>query len=252
MSVLPHLAVHGAHHKMGTVWMATTLRDISKEFGLTFQQAPHGLDHPPVDDRTDIYFDGHTRFDPTTLREFRGSHMVRDLRDVVISGYHYHLWTDEPWANRPLNRGQRVRFGVPLDGPDLTYVELLNSLPKQEGVLVEMRRLEPLCTQLETWDFAHPAILEVHFEDMMAHGDELFARMFRWWGFDDRHADRAAEIAMSRHISKIKSRGNDDPHLRSGRAGQWVAEFDADHVAAAKERFGELLVRMGYESDLDW
>lgn len=249
---LPQLAVHGAHHKMGTVWMATTLRSIAREFNLTFQQAPHGLEHPPIDPATDIYFDGHSRFDPSTLREFRGSHMVRDLRDVVISGYHYHLWTDEAWANKPLGRGQRKRFGLPADGPDLTYVELLNSLPKHEGILTEMRRLETLCAQLEQWDFDHPSILEVHFEDMMRDGDRHFAELFRWWGFEPEFADRAAEIAMSRHISKIKSSGNDDPHLRSGEARQWEAEFEPDHIAAAKERFGGLLIRMGYESGLDW
>lgn len=252
MSVLPQLAVHGAHHKMGTVWLATTLRDIARQFDLVFQQAPHSLDRPPVGPDTDIYFDGHTRFDPSTLREFKGSHMVRDLRDVVVSGYHYHLWTDEGWANRPLNRGQRKRFGVDLAGPDITYVELLNSLDRTDGLLVEMRRLEPLCAQLEAWDFDDPRILELHFEEMMEDGERLFVEMFRWWGFDDEHAERAAEIAMSRHISRIKGRGNTDRHLRSGRAQQWVAEFEPVHIEAAKERFGGLLVRMGYEADLDW
>ena len=27
--------------------------------------------------------------------------MIRDPRDVIVSGYFYHQWTDEPWANEP-------------------------------------------------------------------------------------------------------------------------------------------------------
>lgn len=246
------LIVHGAHHKMGTVWMSTTLRQVCEAFGLTFVKAPQRGEsaQPPTD--ADVYFDGHSRFDLDALPDFRGSHMVRDLRDVVVSGYHYHLWTKEPWANRPLQRGQWKRFGHEQPAHDMTYVELLNSLPREEALHVEIRRLIPECQQLRDWDFGDPRFTELHFEDMMTDGDRLFGELFRWYGFDDRRADWAAEIAMRRHVSKIKDSGADTPHVRSGRAGQWVEVFSDAHKEAAKEVFGDLLVRMGYAEDLDW
>ncbi len=47
-SLLPHLAVHGTHHKMGTVWMETSIQDICKEFKLKLQLAPNGVEQFPV------------------------------------------------------------------------------------------------------------------------------------------------------------------------------------------------------------
>jgi hypothetical protein len=237
---------------MGTVWFATALREIADEFDLVLQEAPHSLDRPPVDRQTHIYFDGHTRLDVATLPPFRGSHMVRDLRDVVVSGYHYHLWTDETWANRPLRPSQLERFGLELGGAKVTYVELLNSRSKSEGLLIEIARLQPVCSQLASWDFDDPRFLEMKFEDMMSDGHRVANEMFRWWGFRDEDAERATEIIMSRHISQIRKRGLRDPHLRSGMAGQWVEEFDEVHVEAAKTAFGDLLIPMGYEDDLEW
>lgn len=246
------LIVHGARHKMGTVWMATTLRDVCAEFGLSFAQAPQHGEAPPVPADADVYFDSHSRFDLDALPDFRGSHMVRDLRDVVVSGYHYHLWTEEPWANRPLNSGQWERFGHPQPDHDMTYVELLNSLPKDEGIHVEIRRLTFECELLRGWDFDDPRFTELHFEDMMTDGERLFGELFRWYGFDQRLADRAAEIAMRRHVSKIQASAADVPHIRSGRSGQWIDEFTDAHKEAAKAAFGDLLVRMGYAESLDW
>ncbi len=40
--------------------------------------------------------------------------------------------------------------------------------------------------------------------------------------------------------------------FRKGRIQQWRSVFDASHVAAFKERAGDLLLRYGYESDLTW
>jgi hypothetical protein len=41
-------------------------------------------------------------------------------------------------------------------------------------------------------------------------------------------------------------------HYRKGVAGDWVNHFGDEHVDAFKERYGDLVVRLGYETSDDW
>ena len=41
-------------------------------------------------------------------------------------------------------------------------------------------------------------------------------------------------------------------NFRSGKVGQWKDEFSDEHIQKAKEIFGETLVELGYEKDLNW
>lgn len=78
------------HYKVGTSWFKNILSAIAEEFACEFIHSyPARLSGLPA-----IFFQGR----PLEVGEFRGSHMIRDLRDVVISVYYYHLWTNEKWA----------------------------------------------------------------------------------------------------------------------------------------------------------
>jgi hypothetical protein len=67
----------------------------------------------------------------------------------------------------------------------------------------------------------------------------------------------AMEI-LRRNAFSLKSNGrapgaeNVSSHYRKGVPGDWVNHFSAGHSRRFKERYGELLVRLGYERDLDW
>lgn len=99
--------VHCAHHKVGTLWWGTILRAIARDAALRF------VEWSPArpDAKGDVYLFPNTRFfDRGHLggRPFRGTHMIRDPRDVVVSSYFYHLWTEEPWANLPATSSAAV------------------------------------------------------------------------------------------------------------------------------------------------
>lgn len=40
--------------------------------------------------------------------------------------------------------------------------------------------------------------------------------------------------------------------FRKGKSGKWRDYFTPEHTAAFKERFGEVLIKLGYEEDYDW
>jgi hypothetical protein len=51
-----------------------------------------------------------------------------------------------------------------------------------------------------------------------------------------------------------RKRGEENPnsHYRKGEPGDWKNHFTDAHVAAFKERYNDLLLKLGYESEPDW
>ena len=147
----PPLIVHCCHHKVGTVWFLHVLTAISRHYGLRLHVGPQS-DLGPEDG---IFLEDHSRIDPGFLRPFRGSHMIRDPRDVVVSAYFYHLRTTEAWALEP-----REEFG------GLSYQAHLQQLDRHEGLLAEIRRsASTVITDMTRWDYDDPRFLELRYED---------------------------------------------------------------------------------------
>ena len=55
-------------------------------------------------------------------------------------------------------------------------------------------------------------------------------------------------------FAKGRSKGKEDTksHYRKGVGGDWVNHLTEEHVAAFKERWGDLVLKLGYETDPDW
>ena len=232
------LVLHATYHKCGTVWFVHVLRSLSEEFGLRFEVARNRASAPTRG--TDIFLHPNTKLDIDALGNFRGTHMVRDPRDIVVSAYHYHLWTNEVWANRPDER---------LGGRG--YREHLQSLDQDAGLMAEIERLHGVFARMSTWDYEDPRFLELRFEDLRAEGPSGFERIFRHYGFTDEATERGLfwatyhswENAKQREVAK----GSSGPsHLRSGRSGEWREVLSPAHLARIDELVGPVMSRLGY------
>lgn len=125
----PSLILHCAYHKAGTVWFRKIFDDLAKRYGLRLEQ---GIRGKSIDPESDIALYPHSwDFNREILnaRSFRGTHMVRDPRDLVVSSYIYHLRTDEAWALRPNKKWGGV-----------SYQQYLNSLNSYDGLMTEIER----------------------------------------------------------------------------------------------------------------
>jgi hypothetical protein len=52
--------------------------------------------------------------------------------------------------------------------------------------------------------------------------------------------------------SKASSNGEKPSHYRKGQAGDWVNYFTEGHKDEFKRRYGDLLIKTGYETDYNW
>lgn len=168
--------------------------------------------------------------------------MVRDPRDIAVSNVNYVTRMD---LSHPLHP---YLAAMPDDASRLLAMiepteELLARLP-------EVWRNDGLRTFLPWLD--QPDCLIVRFEDLVGEkGGGSHARQ------------RETIAAVARHlrsdltdedISSIAGRlfGSGSRTFHKGQIGNWRKHFRPEHKMAFKTRYGSSLIRMGYETDLDW
>ncbi|MDQ3603823.1 MAG: sulfotransferase domain-containing protein [Actinomycetota bacterium] len=190
--------------------------------------------------------------------EARVIHIIRDGRDQAVSMLH-HVWnrsTDQGGV-QTLKPGEFERREAYRKDPQ----ELLQT---GDGMFTEER----LRGAARSWNARvgktaedGPALLgpnytEVRYEDLLERPDEEVGRLARFLGADtsEKAVRQAVGSASFEKLSKGRERGQEDTSsfYRKGVAGDWNNYFTERDREIYKEEAGELLIRLGYERDLDW
>lgn len=242
----PPLIVVCTHHKTGSVWMANIFRAIKRHEKLHLHSKAQ-VDLPP---NTDIFLQDHSKVDLKALqarfpeRGVRAVHVVRDPRDVIISGGFYHVKTVEKWANNP-----KKEYG------GKSYRQAIAALPTDHEKLVfEMDHTGgKTIREMLAWDYKNDIVFEARYEDLIVDRDlKLFKPMMEFLGFQGERLEMALKFV--RELSLFGGAAGSDPadHIRSGEGRQWVNVFTPELKAAFQSRFPEALQRLGYEGGATW
>jgi hypothetical protein len=210
------------------------------------------------------------------LPAHRGFHVVRDPRDVLVSGYFSH------------------KNSHPTDGwPELKeHRQALQSLSKEEGLLKEIKFSRPFLTAMRNWDYNQKRILEVKMEQLTQDPETQFRRVLRHLGIFETegkasllrkarqygnrlaykihhevplslpqritreetiHPNVLGEILDDHRFEKLtdgRSRGETDPesHLRKGEPGDWKNHFTSRVAEAFEDAYDDIVVELGYEA----
>lgn len=232
------LLLFSCHHKVGTAWFSNILNHVATEFDLKFEYNQALL----LSEDTDIFFDDHSRYDLDKLELYKGVHIIRDPRDVIVSGYHYHKWTEEDWANIPSDK-----FG------GKSYKEKINSFQNEEqGIAFEMENVgTDTIIEMMMWNYSNPNVLEIKFEELLKNPDEVFDDIFRHYGFSGEELNKCLSIANSYTFDRLKKKFN-SKHLRKGIAGDWRNHFTDELKTLFKDMFPGVLEKLGYEKNMQW
>lgn len=290
----PVVLAYFGHHKCASTYVIRILRQLCGVLGLRWHEAylpqelPYGYHlREPYRTRLRQLLDSVARFDFDFIahgnadqallsllgsREFRGFHVIRDPRDIVVSGYFSHLNSHpaEPDHNPWL----------------VDHRAALVGLEQEAGLLCEIEFCEPYFARMSDWDYQNPAIYETRFEVITQSPESEFRRVLDFLGIPVNEKGLGASMAFlgrravrklggrSQRIPWIPGRVLDDvigaksfrssaggratgtenvkSHYRKGISGDWKNYFTPPVKEAFKDRYGSLLVDLGYADDLDW
>jgi len=197
-------------------------------------------------------------YNKLNLKNIRGSHFIRDPRDLIISAYFYHQGCNEKWCidiipqqgwiyQHPLFNTFLIKN--PLYPEKISYQEYINSISFEEGMTLSMFRMSPFIKNMLNWNYNNPDILELRYEEIIGNEAEKFETIFNHYGFNQKVVAKGKEIAENLSLSQRKKQS--DQHIRSGQTSQWKKIFTPELHRRFNLIFPEVLSGIGYEK-VEW
>ena len=202
--------------------------------------------------RLDVY--SVNNFNVPIDENMRVSHFIRDPRDLMVSGYHYHKWTGEAWCNDESISYDHIShhhlFKKYIGGAELwplgvSYQEFINKVTKKQGLILELIWRKSHFETMQSWDYSSSNVLLLKYEDVIDHEEEFFEILFNHYNFPKEWLSDFLKI-VSKH-SRKNARLSEKSHTRNGSAKQWASEFDDDIQAEFNSFYPTLLNKTGYE-----
>ncbi len=289
------LRVFFGHHKCATGWIDNILMEVCFHMGIHFHMAHLPAHFEPYGGLTQLVnkkkidFVAYTNADADYLLDFkfyRGFHVVRDPRDVLVSAYYSHLHSHST-KNWPILEAHRER--------------LVNA-SKEEGLFHEMDFSQPEFEEMLKWDYNQANVIEIRMEDLTAYPLEMFMKIGRFLEILDesdpgyfesvsntiqykmnrlnvkgrrfmpgnlpmfpvprrqRHRipptllEKIIEMKSFKGMTGGRKKGQENVknHFRKGVAGDWRNHLNEEHIAAFREKYNPVLLKLGYETSEDW
>jgi len=256
-------AIVFSYHKSGTSLLLHVMEKVGKRLGLTLVNHFGLVDR--LDPEPDIVLLPHSLLRARIDWPYRAIRMIRDPRDIWVSGYLYHRHCDEEWCTNtdmdamPPILWPRVDHAFAHRSEDWkrSYLERLGGKSYQQHLL-DRSRDEGLefeldgytgCTiaAMRDWAANGAEALDVKLEDVMADFDGSMSRIFGHFGFTHAQALAALEVAGTEDVRRM-----DDatiatrPQIHSRTISKWRDILSAEQIAGFEASHGDLIRELGY------
>jgi hypothetical protein len=232
-------------HKCASVWCRNIVRQLAKKTRLPLEPVQNlaefkalelGNDHwVTCPNATQHYVD---HLEHAGVATFRAFHVIRDPRDIAVSAYFSHL--------KVHNENEFVA----------SVRQRLQELPLQQGLRLTIDGREEQFRAMQQWRSDDPRTLEVRFEELTTRPKEQWQRIADHLelGLSPADLEPIIDRFAFENLTGGRARGEEDTssHFRKGVAGDWKNYFDPETTRHFKDRYGQLLVDLGYERDLNW
>ena len=251
------------YHKVGTVLMGKVLLRIAKALRLTMAQKP-GLANDATRDADIVMFPHALIGFDLDRRFFRGVRLIRDPRDVWVSGYLYHRRCSEDWCiNKDLTPETPLRYPkVPRSQEHLpdawkqayldslggrSYQENLLALDQKEGLRFELDRYAGWTIKaMAAWK-PHPAVFDLPIEAFADDYDAAMTAVFERLGLSGDRLQLALSIAAKEDISRMNDQQIEaNPHIHSRSLSKWRTFLSDNDLAYYEARFAGVAEALGY------
>jgi hypothetical protein len=271
------------HHKCASSWIDGILKQVCEELQLKYFHAnsPGQFEFDLVKlvetNKIDFFSYKNTNYDYIKpLKSFKGFHVVRDPRDIVVSGYFSHLYSHPTQGWNQL----------------IHHREKLKTLSKEAGLLAEMEFSQNVFEEMYNWNYQLDNVMEIKMEELTLEPYNKFMEIFQYLEILNKDTkiksqfsyifsmavkklqkrflkseffnaslklplDKALAIVYDHDFQKKtkgRKQGEEDikSHYRKGVAGDWQNHFNQQHIDFFKARYNNLLLKLGYETDENW
>lgn len=175
--------------------------------------------------------------------EGRGFHVIRDPRDILVSMYFSHR--DSHRINHDEIKRNRRKLGALDKLGGLTY------LVEESSFFLRIMR------ELANWNYDTDRFYETSFERLTTDPLREFEAVFAFLDIPMERSD-LARILQQNSFDVLKANwrarnpGAEVNHYRSGVAGDWKNHLEGEPKTIFRQKYGDLLIRLGYENDAAW
>ena len=232
------------HHKCGTVYLYRIFTEICKIKELNFIIIEGSRSVPKTENSFLFFYNGlyQNHIIQPALKNYRGFHIIRDPRDIIVSGYFSHKnshSTNNIWGEEYL----------------IAHRKWLNDVSKDEGLMEEIK-IGYALNKISNWNFHDPNIFEIQFESLVTNPFQVLSQVFNFIQIEigQGELENIIKKYSFENMTRGRKPGEEDQmhHFRKGTSGDWKNYFTKDHVELFKEKWGNLLIKLGYEKDNNW
>ena len=234
------------HHKCGTVYQKIVFEKICQNVNLEFIDVmADEVIIKNIPSNAFLFFRNakyESQISEYNLKSYKGYHIVRDPRDMIISGYFSHRYShpiDNQWGREYL----------------VEYRKWLNSVPLEIGMMQEIAKGISL-GHMSKWNYNDKNIIEIKFEDLITNPYKIFWKILDFLSIRIKKAKLKKIIKNNsfERFSRGRKKGEEkiESHFRKGISGDWKNYFTKEHINFFKKKWGHLLIQLGYEKNNNW
>jgi hypothetical protein len=261
---LPQLIVF-SYHKSGTTLFLHVMTKVCERLGLTLVNHYGRVDRLELE--PDVILLPHSVLRGPLDRPYRAIRLIRDPRDIWLSGYLYHLRCTEEWCintdvdpTPPIQWPKvdhsvahwpeewKQRYLERLGGK--SYQQNLRDRSLADGLDFELGGYTG-CTfeTMREWALNEVDALDVRLEEVMADFDGSMRRIFDHFNFTADQIEVALEAARSEDVRRMDDAAlSERPQISSRTISKWRDILSPAQIARFEESHGELIRELGYES----
>ncbi len=248
LSLMPRMMFSGRHFALPDFFAQGEPRDAQFELS-----KPPALDEPRLRAFLEgcpqgMFVTAHARFH-VALRDlvkelgFKQILLLRDPRDVVVSNMFF--IKREPWLRH------HKYYAEVLRSDEERIMATILGFRSDHAIDRPRASIREIFEGYAPW-LDDPSTLVVRFEDLIGRrgggaSEWQLAEIKRIGDFVERPLSREQ---AQRIVRKMYSKGG--LTYRKGIVGDWQNHFTEDHQRAFKEIAGDILIKLGYETDTDW
>jgi hypothetical protein len=252
-----------SYHKSGTSLLLHVMTKVCERLGLTLGNCFGLVDR--IAPEHDVVLLPHSMLRAQIDWPYRAIRMIRDPRDIWVSGYLYHRHCREEWCvNSDLDPSPPIAwprvdhaFAHRSEDWKRDYLERLGGRSYQQNLL-DRSFEDGLDFELEgytggtlaamrEWDLNGVDAMDVTLESAMADFDGAMRRIFDHFGFTAEQSEAALEVAASEDVRRMDDAAiANRPQIHSREISKWRGMLPESRVVAFEAAYCDLIRELGY------